>query len=117
MQLMPQRTVVPGAPYRPARALAVVALGLILFAAGLRAFHAPRLPAAERAGASVVDAGKSHTKGCGVCVASTQHLVLDPRVPSLSPPAPRAGAHASFVSVLAPAPADVGRPIRAPPAA
>jgi hypothetical protein len=112
-----QQTVDGRGTRRSTRAVTVLALALMVFAAGLRTFHAHPFPTQERDGASLVAGSKAHTRGCGVCVAGTTHLVfVDPRTPELTPPDERGAALAPFVPLLAAGRPDAGRPIRAPPA-
>jgi hypothetical protein len=97
--------------------MSFLALGLILFSAGLRTYHAHPFPTEQRAGSSSVHATTAHAHGCSVCVASVPQLVLDPGAPALSPPDDTTVPIAASVLVTAAGHFDAGGPIRAPPAA
>jgi hypothetical protein len=97
--------------------MSILALGLILFSAGLRAYHAHPFPTEERAGAISVHATVTHTHACSVCVASVPQLVLEPRAPALTPPDDTSVGISAPVFVTAAGQLDAGGPIRAPPAA
>jgi len=117
MSSAPQQAVAEKRVHHPTRAMTILALGLVLFSAGLRTYHAHPFPTEERAGTSSVKAQNTHAHGCSVCVASAPQLVLDPGAPALSPPNDTTAPIAASVLVPAAGHFDAGVPIRAPPAA
>ncbi len=97
--------------------MAVLALGLTLFAAGLRAFHAHPIPTDRHDKAVVMTAVPAHVKACSLGIAPVPPAVLDPRVPRVAPPDEIAGRLASSTAAIAEHRAIAGRLSRAPPTA
>jgi hypothetical protein len=116
MTRLSQATVDRSGVHRPGRTVAALALGLILFSTGLRAFRARPFPSVERANGSGVESTKTHTKGCGLCVTPPPQLAVDPRAPTLAPPDEHVASLGKSVSIVAASRPDADRPIRAPPA-
>jgi hypothetical protein len=111
-----QRAFGGGGVHRPTRLVTAVALGLILFSVGVRAFRARPFPVEARAGMTVAGASKAHSKCCGLSVVSMPQMVLDPRTPSLAPPVGREGTPIGYLLAFAAGSPTGGRSTRAPPA-